>query len=63
LRGARSVSVEIDGRVVEQSRVRVRRDKVIVAGSLEELGLAAGRESVLRLVVDGVPVPSAAFVP
>jgi hypothetical protein len=47
------------------SRVRWRRDgnRVMLRGSLEELGLEAGRVSQLRLVVDGVPAPSVEFTP
>jgi hypothetical protein len=57
------VRIEIDGRAVAPARVRAKADRVIVRGSLGDLGLATGRESRVRLVVDGVPAPTVAFTP
>ena len=59
------VQPAIDGVPVADSRVRWSRDRnrVMLRGSLGELGLEAGRSSQLRLVADGVPAPSVEFTP
>jgi hypothetical protein len=65
LRRASGVQAFVDGVPVAAARVRWRsdRNRVILRGTLAELGLEVGRASRLRLVVDGVPTPAVEFVP
>jgi murein tripeptide amidase MpaA len=65
LRRASVVQAFVDGVPVAAARVRWRsdRNRVILRGTLAELGLEVGRASRLRLVVDGVPTPAVEFVP
>jgi carboxypeptidase T len=59
------LAVQLNGTRIDSGAVRWKASsrRVIVRGTLEELGLTPGTPASVRLIVNGVPTPDAEFVP